>query len=101
MISENSINKIPFDSFLKTSARLGIALAVNDSEIEPNFSVFSYIDLEVYFLAATYNLKNSRIAEGFISWLLRYGNLLSPSKVRRLIQVVIPYDSSHCYVSLR
>jgi hypothetical protein len=87
-------DKISTESFLNMSRYLGIAIESHSvtNNIAPHKLI--YVDLEIYFLTATYNLSNSRIAEGFICWLIRYGHLLSPSKVRRLIQQGAYFDSA-------
>lgn len=54
----------------------------------------SFVDIEIFFLASTYCLNSSRTAEGFLCWLLKFGHLLSPSKIRRLIQAGYFYDSA-------
>lgn len=38
--------------------------------------------------------RHTSLAESFLCWLLKYGHLLSPSKVRRLIQSGEIYDSA-------
>lgn len=75
--------------FQQELAYLGVAIHVKD--LQP---INHFVDLEKFFLSATYNLSSSRIAEGFLCWLIRYGHLLSPSKVRRLIQMRTPIDIS-------
>ncbi len=87
MISGKSQNKISIDDFKEMSYYFGIA-------IQPSFLNLasdrilrsSFVDVEIFFLSATYYLKESRFTEGFICWLLKFGHLLSPAKIRRLIQ---------------
>ncbi len=89
MILEKSQNKMSFNEFKGTSYYFGIAI---QPIYQPSFSPLdenpksSFMDIECFFLAATYHLSTSRVAEGFLCWLLRFGHLLSPSKIRRLIQ---------------
>lgn len=87
MISEKLHNKISFDDFKEMAYYFGIAIqpSFSNSVLDENLKLV-FVDMECFFLSATYNLKNSRIAEGFLCWLLRFGHLLSPSKTRRLIQ---------------
>jgi hypothetical protein len=93
MISKNLSEKINSETFLKISNYLGISIETLDLETLKNIDhSWPFIDLEIYFLAATYNLKNSRISEGFLCWLIKFGHLLSPSKTRRLILSKTPYD---------
>lgn len=87
MISKNSSNKISFEDFLSAANYLGIS--ISSAGI-----VQDYVDLERFFLTATRNLRSSRIAEGFLCWVLQYGHLLSPSKVRRLILSGVDFDAS-------
>ncbi|OFZ18128.1 MAG: hypothetical protein A2Z20_06175 [Bdellovibrionales bacterium RBG_16_40_8] len=89
MISKNSSHKKTFEEFQSELIYLGVAI-----ETKSALSVSHFVDLEEFFLAATYNLQASRIAEGFLCWLMRYGHLLSPSKTRRLIQLNAIYDQS-------
>ncbi len=46
-----------------------------------------YHDLEVFFLNATYYAKSPRFIEGLITWSMKFGSYLSPSKLRRLIKM--------------
>ena len=87
MTSESSIHKKAYSQFLAEASYLGIALDGFQGPL-----VEDYVDLEEFFLSGTYNLSSSRVAEGFLSWLVSYGHLLSPSKVRRLILKGAPYD---------
>ncbi len=87
MTSENSAQKKDQSHFLAEAYYLGMALGGFQSP-----PVEDYVDLEEFFLSGTYNLSSSRVAEGFLSWLVSYGHLLSPSKVRRLILKGTPYD---------
>jgi hypothetical protein len=85
MILRNSLGHST--DFINEAIYFGIAL-----QIEPLPKVIKYHDPEVFFLSATQNLKSSRLIEGFLCWLLRYGYLLSPSKIRRLITSGNSYD---------
>ena len=46
-----------------------------------------YHDLEVFFLNATYYARSPRFIEGLITWSIRFGLYLSPSKLRRLLKM--------------
>lgn len=46
-----------------------------------------YVDIEVFFLWLTTQFGNSRTAEGALCWIRKYGHLLSPSKIRRLVRL--------------
>lgn len=46
-----------------------------------------YHDLEKFFLDNTIYLHSSRSLEGFLVWLKKYGFLLSPSKIRRMLKL--------------
>ena len=95
MISEKLQTKISSDEFQKIANYFGIAvhsIETKDVSIESQNS--RYLDIESFFLSATYNIKTSRLAEGFLCWLLQFGHMLSPSKIRRLIQSDHAYDSS-------
>lgn len=87
MILEKSQNKISYDEFKEMAYYFGIAIqpTFSNSVLDKNPKT-SFVDIECFFLSATYHLKTSRIAEGFLCWLLKFGHLLSPSKIRRLIQ---------------
>lgn len=89
MTLKNLSLKKSSEDFLRELYYLGVAIEPKNSSAITNF-----IDLEEFFISATYNLLSSRIAEGVLCWLLRYGHLLSPSKTRRLIQLGTPVDSS-------
>ena len=59
-------------------ARLGLSPKIN-----------TYVDLEEFFLEASLYLnEDSRIRQAILNWLHRYGSLLSPSKIRRMLKVV-------------
>lgn len=48
--------------------------------------VEEYVDLEVFFLECSMNLnRDVRTSLTILNWLCRYGQLLSPSKIRRII----------------
>ncbi len=91
MISKKSPNKISLDEFREMASYFGIAVQSQ----QPVISIHpgsTFVDIEVFFLSSTYCLNSSRIAEGFLCWLLKFGHLLSPSKIRRLIQAGYFYD---------
>jgi len=89
MISKKFLNKVSEKDFLSSAKYLGIAI-----DTEAIIDIEHYVNIESFFLAATYRLNSSRVAEGFLCWLLRYGHLLSPSKIRRLIQSGQHYNRS-------
>jgi hypothetical protein len=91
MTLEKLQTKIPINEFQEMAYYFGIA--IQPVSFNKNLET-SYIDIEQFFLLATYNLKTSRTAEGFLCWLLQFGHLLSPSKIRRLIQSGQAYDSA-------
>ncbi len=91
MTSEKLRTKTSFNDFQEIAYYFGIAIQPVSSN--KNLET-SYVDIEQFFLSATYNLKTSRAAEGFLCWLLQFGHLLSPSKIRRLIQSGQAYDSA-------
>ncbi len=51
-----------------------------------------YHDLEVFFLNATYHAQSPRFIEGLITWSMKFGSYLSPSKLRRLIKMKTLYN---------
>jgi hypothetical protein len=89
MISKDLLNKATEQDFLALSKHFGIA--IDTIGLDP---IRRYADIEVFFLASTYSLHSSRIAEGYLCWMLRYGHFLSPSKIRRLVRAGVPHDSS-------
>jgi hypothetical protein len=94
MISKKSQTKIVPEDFQKKAIYFGIGIHTSSSSTSLEIINTSYNDIEVFFLSATYNLKTSRLAEGFLCWLLQFGHLLSPSKIRRLIQSNKAFDSA-------
>lgn len=95
MILEKSQNKISVNEFKEMAYYFGIAIQPSFSNLELNKKfINSFVDIECFFISATYHLQTSRIAEGFLCWLLRFGHLLSPSKTRRLIQAGQFFDSA-------
>lgn len=58
-----------------------MGISVESDETVPT----EYVDIERFFLSCTTQFHNSRIAEGFLCWLTEYGEILSPSKIRKLI----------------
>ena len=96
MISKVLQNKISHEVFIKIAQYLGVAISFKNSppKLLTNEKQKTFTDIEVFILAATYNLKSSRITEGILCWLMQFGFLLSPSKLRRLIVAGTPYDSA-------
>ena len=95
MILKKSQNKISSDYFREMAYYFGIAVQSDLTNIVSSKKPKNcFMDIEIFFLAATYNLKTSRIAEAFLCWLLKYGHLLSPSKIRRLIVSGEFFDSA-------
>ncbi|MEI8347092.1 MAG: hypothetical protein WCG27_06475 [Pseudomonadota bacterium] len=71
-----------FNFFLNRLIYLGGRLSV-DSETIPVI----YVDLEKFVIDATLFMDiDTRVTTTFIYWLKRYGTLLSPSKIRRIIK---------------
>ncbi len=91
MILKKSQTKISSEDFSEMAYYFGIGL--QSSLMKKNLDT-SYVDIEQFVLSATYNLKTSRISEGFLCWLLLFGHLLSPSKIRRLIHSNQAYNSA-------
>lgn len=94
MISKNSHIKATGDEFKQMAHYFGIAIQVNPSDIAQKNPNLIFRDIELFFLSATLHLKTSRMAEGFLCWLLEFGHLLSPSKIRRLIQSGQNFDKA-------
>lgn len=47
----------------------------------------AYLDLEDFFLEATLNMsQDPSVTQCFLTWLVKYGIILSPSKIRRLLR---------------
>ena len=93
MISKNSSNSIAIEEFRAMASYFGIAIQPQllRLPLDPNQS---FVDIEIFFLSSTYCLNTSRMTEGFLCWLLEFGHLLSPSKIRRLIRAGYVYDSA-------
>lgn len=94
MISKNSANETINDEFKDMAHYFGIAIQSNLSDIAQENPTLIFRDIELFFLSATLHLKTSRMTEGFLCWLLAFGHLLSPSKIRRLIQSGQDYDQA-------
>lgn len=94
MISKNSENKTTHDEFKEMAQYFGIAIQSHLSDIAQENSTLNFNDIELFFLSATLHIKTSRMAEGFLCWLLEFGHLLSPSKIRRLIHSGQEYDQA-------
>jgi hypothetical protein len=85
MISKKSQVKVSDDEFKWMAHYFGIAIQVDTSNTAQKNPKLIFMDIELFLLSATLHLKTSRMAEGFLCWLLEFGHLLSPSKIRRLI----------------
>lgn len=85
MISKESQNKMSDDEFKWMARYFGVSIQVDLSDIAQKNPNLIFMDIELFFLTATLHLKTSRMAEAFLCWLLEFGHLLSPSKIRRLI----------------
>lgn len=94
MISKKLRNKLTDKEFKQMAHYFGIAIYFDELDTVHKSSNLSFMDIEIFFLAATYHLKTSRMAEGFLCWLLEFGHLLSPSKVRRLIKSGKDFDNA-------
>lgn len=96
MISKTLQNKISYEEFIKIAQYLGIAISITHSSqnLTLKETQKTFTDIETFVLAATYNLKTSRITEGVLCWFIQFGYLLSPSKIRRLIVAGTPFDSA-------
>lgn len=77
-----------FDNFVDRLTYFGAALNGDFKRFESE-----YQDLELFILEASLNLSHdTRVTQAFIHWVARYGCLVSPSKLRRLIQEGTKYD---------
>lgn len=77
-----------FDNFVDRLAYFGAALNGDFKRFEKE-----YQDLELFVLEGSKNLgSDTRVTQAFIHWVSRYGCLISPSKLRRLIQEGTEYD---------
>jgi hypothetical protein len=85
MILKKSQNNISEDYFLQMARYFGIAVQAASTNITKENTDLIFMDIEFFFLSASLHLKTSRLTEGFLCWLLEFGHLLSPSKIRRLI----------------
>lgn len=94
MISQKLQSKFSENEFKYIARYLGISIHSQSLELEFENQKNNYIDIDHFFLASTYNLHSSRLAEGILCWLLRYGHLLSPSKIRRLILAGCAFDQA-------
>ena len=76
------------NNFVNRLVYFGAALSGNPVQFADE-----YQDLESFVLEASLNLSfDTRVTQAFIHWLARYGCLLSPSKMRRLIVSGTPYE---------
>ncbi len=94
MILEKSQNEVSLNEFQEMAYYFGIAIQSLKPEARGKYFMSQYTDIDRFFLSATYNLKSSRLAEGFLCWLVQFGHLLSPSKIRRLIKSGQDFDSA-------
>ncbi len=78
--------------FKQMAYYFGIAIQVEPTNITQKSLNLTFMDIEIFFLSGTLQLKSSRIAEGFLCWLLKFGHLLSPAKIRRLILAGYNFD---------
>ena len=92
MISKKLQNKISDIEFKQMAYYFGIAIQVEHSNVTQKKCKSYFHGYRVIFLSGTLQLKNSRIAEGFLCWLLEFGHLLSPAKIRRLILAGYNFD---------
>ena len=77
-------------NFINKLVYFGVAI---NRQLPKDF-LCAYHDLEEFFVEATLHLgDSSRVARGILSWVEKYGYLLSPSKLRRLIKAEeLKYD---------
>ncbi len=92
MISKKLQNKMTNDEFKQMAIYFGIAIYVDETRTVYKNPNLTFMDIEIFFLSATDHLKGSRMTEGFLCWLLEFGHLLSPSKIRRLVQAGQEFD---------
>ncbi len=71
------------------SLYLYFGISVGESELLP-VDIGKYHDLEKFFLDNTAYEHSSRTLEGFLTWRKIYGFLLSPSKIRRMVNKGYP-----------
>lgn len=76
MISKKSQNNLTSDEFRQMAYYFGIAIQTGLLNTTHNNSRRMFMDAELFFLTATLHLKTSRMAEGFLCWLLEFGHLL-------------------------
>lgn len=77
-----------FDNFVDRLTYFGAALNGDYKRFETE-----YQDLELFILEGSRNLSHdTRVTQAFIHWVSLYGCLVSPSKLRRLIQEGFEYD---------
>jgi hypothetical protein len=68
------------DNFIQKLNYLGGNLGLSPS-------IKEYVDLEVFFIECTLFFDtDDRVKQTILNWLFRYGSLLSPSKIRRLLK---------------
>ena len=59
-------SKISVNDFRSKAIHFGIGVSFNGQK-----RIKDYVDIEKFFLEATYSLDSARLAEGFLCWLLR------------------------------
>lgn len=73
--------------FQKTLFYFGILVSSGEEALSNE-----YHDCEKFILDASLFARSSRELEGILCWLKRYGHLLAPSKLRKLIREGYPFD---------
>ncbi len=89
---KKSQNKMSDIEFKQMAYYFGIAIQADLVNIAQKNLSLTFMDIEIFFLSGTLQLKSSRIAESFLCWLLTFGHLLSPAKIRRLILAGYNFD---------
>lgn len=84
MTSKDSL-KNSFDGNLYLSY-MGLSMGSGKTHIR------EYVDIEKFFLWGTTQFDSSRFAEGFLCWILEFGEILSPSKIRNLVKSGFEYN---------
>ena len=77
-----SLNPSQKNSFESRLAYFGGAISVSSSQVKDDFQ-----DLEFFFVDATLRMSDDvRVTQAFLNWLIRYGAILCPSKIKKLLQ---------------
>jgi len=84
MTSKDSL-KNSFDGNLYLSY-MGLSMGSGKTHIR------EYVDIEKFLLWGTTQFDSSRFAEGFLCWILEFGEILSPSKIRNLVKSGFEYN---------